>query len=506
MGYIEENYSVLNSYDYSGKPCAYSIVDTLSTPARRILGGFSASLLSQTCDNPMGVGLRVVVAVISLVIFPIALISIVALVIKVCTHPCVRSWEKKKIEVQSKETLEILSQFNSHFSARSYDKAIALVQQQPAILQRQEIGTYFFRIVNHKINQGASWEELQPLLKRLPTSDATRLIRHAVKVALGKEKEPRLLWLSGIHLIKLIQGSMRDHSLASFQELSKELLHNELQILPSDTGWMTALKIDLAGALIDWEDALRKKVSGGTPQMDSLIESSTRAEKCLFLLRSGSLEGVNIFPEIHLLLKCTHKVNDLDVNMLTSLTHEINSFTSSQEEKEYLIRTYFSAVQAAFDSSLHNASITQLLKEEMERTLIMNSLIHLMDNDSFKDAKELESSLDNIKKSEASFFATLKSLDENVLSTGNRVGTQTGLGKQVFGINLRLLINGVVKIRCAQFERLKESPFICLKTQHTKEKITDEEHATLKAWVVEQFESMVNSAGSLNCDSSLPQD
>src|ERR1700722_4679983 len=109
MNLISDNYSVFNNYNYENKHFIISCLDCFSTPLRRVFGGRNICVLSQTYMNEMSTGRKVATVFFSVLIFPVAIISIASLLIKVGTFPFV--WEKKKVKVQTQETWNIINQF-----------------------------------------------------------------------------------------------------------------------------------------------------------------------------------------------------------------------------------------------------------------------------------------------------------------------------------------------------------------------------------------------------------
>lgn len=134
---IEDNYSVLNNYNYKDKSSLYSSLDWLSTPCRRVLGGRNVSVLSQTYENKMSGANKVATVFFSVLIFPVAIVSIASLLIKMATVPWF--WEKKKVKVQSQQTWNIINQFKKAFQNSDYDQAIQIFNQRSEVGKRSDI-------------------------------------------------------------------------------------------------------------------------------------------------------------------------------------------------------------------------------------------------------------------------------------------------------------------------------------------------------------------------------
>ena len=100
-----ENYSVLNNYSYKDKSFFISFLDLLSTPCRRILGGRSVSILSQTYDSKMSGTLKITVLFFSVLIFPVGIVSVASFAIKLATLPWF--WEGKIVKDQTRITCRV---------------------------------------------------------------------------------------------------------------------------------------------------------------------------------------------------------------------------------------------------------------------------------------------------------------------------------------------------------------------------------------------------------------
>lgn len=147
MNFNIENYSVLNSYEYKNKSLTMSTLDWFSTPCRRILGGQNVYLENNTYDIKMMVSARIMTLFISLVILPVAVVS---LAIKVLSFPClwnketvVKTWktaekriqeEKAQIATDAKKRKETSEAFSKAFSERRYKDYIRLALENPSII------------------------------------------------------------------------------------------------------------------------------------------------------------------------------------------------------------------------------------------------------------------------------------------------------------------------------------------------------------------------------------
>lgn len=147
-------FSIFNSYDYKNKSFALAALDKLSTPCRLAFGGKKVYVLSQT-SKETSTSARVAAVFFSVLIFPIAVISISSLVIKAATLPWI--WQKKNVKNQSKQAEEMIKQFNA---TGTYDKAIEILMKSPEIGKNPDVYENFSNIVKTKINENCSFEDI----------------------------------------------------------------------------------------------------------------------------------------------------------------------------------------------------------------------------------------------------------------------------------------------------------------------------------------------------------
>lgn len=243
---IQNDYSILNNYNYTNKSTLDSILDTLSAPCRRVLGGRSVDLFSQTYDSKMMTVFKVLTVVFSILIFPIAIVSTLSLALKLVTRS--QDWEKKKIAEQSTLTWAVIDIFKKSFEDKDYNLAIHTIKENPEIATRSEISDSLFTIINQKINTSASWKEIAPLLKYLSNKHATTLINHAIKTRLMEDYKNDCFHTSANDLLQFIKNSLPDQSLEAFETCYKHLLTNILKLEADPI--INAIKLNFADALI----------------------------------------------------------------------------------------------------------------------------------------------------------------------------------------------------------------------------------------------------------------
>lgn len=245
---IQNNYSILNRYDYENKSPFISSLDWLSAPCRKVLGGRNVCVLSQTYGNQTSTTNKVIIAFFSVLIWPIATISIASLLIKCATCPWI--WERKKVDVQSQQTWDIIDQFDQACKAADTDKAIQTFMKRPEIGKRREIYINFFKLTNQKINEYTPWNNLYPLFSFLQTNDAIELINYAVMMQLKQQYKKGESFISAKEIILFVQNALKPSSLANIEDCYNKIFSNALRIDVNDDLLLNATKMDLADHLI----------------------------------------------------------------------------------------------------------------------------------------------------------------------------------------------------------------------------------------------------------------
>lgn len=249
MGFsIENNYSVLNNYNYNGKSIFSSSVDWLSTPCRRVLGGRNVCVLSQTYEDKMSTTSKIATVFFSVLIFPVAIVSVASLIIKVATFPW--AWETKKVKIQSQETWTIINQFKTVVQKQKYHEGIQIFRKQPEIGERKDIYNDFFKAINCEINNHSPWTKVQEALSLLKSNNAIELIKHAVKTKLSFEYQNDCYLTSGSDINDFIQSSLKNSPVESREVCYKELFSNVLQIDVNEDVILNAIKMDIAAHMI----------------------------------------------------------------------------------------------------------------------------------------------------------------------------------------------------------------------------------------------------------------
>jgi len=244
-------YSAFNSYfddKKLGKSFLYSVSSFLSKPVRRVFGGTDIYISSQTYDNQMSTTKKVVNVFFLVVLFPVGTLSFTCLMIKFATIPW--GWEKRKVKVQSQLTWKALEQFNQAFQKGDLNSAAQSFTQNPDIGKRKEEYDNFFKVINFKINQYASWEDLSVLLRLLGTTGAITLINHAIKVKLSEELKNNCLLTSGDSVLNFIQNSLKFKDISTLEACFNKIFSDALQINVNGDIVLNAIKMDLADHMI----------------------------------------------------------------------------------------------------------------------------------------------------------------------------------------------------------------------------------------------------------------
>lgn len=264
---ILEKYSVLNNYHYNDKPTFMTLLDFFSTPCRRVLGGRNIYVLDLTGEEEMTTAGKVATVVFSILIFPIAAFSIVCFALKLASLPWI--WEKKKITQENKQNRGIIDLFNRAFQSNQLDIALEVAQRNPQVVTNQEISRKLFKVINQKINNGASWEELQTMMPLLSSRDACVLINHAIKLKLSRDFPVNLLTdhtsemrvLEFDQIWQLVHSSLRGVR-ADIQACLKMLISRDkegaLVVDETENPLLNVMKLDLADRLISTLKVMKK--------------------------------------------------------------------------------------------------------------------------------------------------------------------------------------------------------------------------------------------------------
>ena len=370
---IENDYSVLNSYNYNDKLPLLDTLDELSTPCRRVWGGRNICVLSQSDEHLMSTGCRVVTLFFSILIFPIAVVSVASLALKCMMFPWL--WEKEQVRVQSEMARNALHQFGNAFQAGQYDEAIDIVRQHPEIrFHRSEISDNLFTSINQRIDGEVSWEMLAEQLRLLDHNHAIELINEVIRTQLLDEFEENFYLTSADQVIDFVHDSLTDNEIEDIEACYERLLSDALQVDAHDHALLNIIKMDIGNGLIrSLIERKRVHAYGGLTQM-----GITHQETLFRQIMLNGAEEVNddYFPH-YLLLNSENGMSQIEdllqeirdinqrelqwieqINVLLkgeetdfglicrTLQNDLNPFTASVDEKD---QSCFRSVNQCFD-------------------------------------------------------------------------------------------------------------------------------------------------------------
>lgn len=428
---IKDSYSALNNYNYANKSSFISSLDWLSTPCRRVLGGRNVCVISQTYENKMPTAMKVVVVFFSVLIFPVAIVSIASLIIKFATFPFI--WEKKIVQIQSQGIWDVINQFNQACLNKNYDQAILSLKQNPELGKRKEVTDNLFKIINLKINQSAPWSEIQTLLPYLNTSEAIQLINYAVKEKLSNQLKNNCYDLTGADIKLFIGNSLNFYNIKNIEESIKTLVSGALQVTANEDIIHSAIKMDLADQLI--RTLTEMKISNGKNEFESLqaklLETSLRGS--VFQNNKLLMTYYSIFHSADIMQKTSTSIQNIrtanqkgteSLKKLEALLKE-NSNQQSKLESCGLEITKFQKYVNSLESSSGEAEkeFIQLLQNHLTSTL---KLIEFKNqaNPAVEEVKTFDKKLESLKEQTNNLKSLLnskilsfKTFDEQFLLT-----------------------------------------------------------------------------------------
>lgn len=414
---IEKNYSALNNYNYEGKSFLFSSLDWLSTPCRRVLGGRNACVLSLTYGDKMSTARKVATVFLSVLFFPIAIISIASLTLKLATFPWF--WEEKKVKVQSQETWNAIEQFNLAYQNNENDRAFQIVKERPEIGKRSDVTSTLFKVIKRKINNNSSWEKVQTALQLLSSNDAINLINHAVKNKLLDEFKNNSNLTSASQIINFIQNSLKNSRIQTLETCYKELFSDALQIDVSEDILFSAFKMDLADQMI--RSLTQMKISNAKNELERVKAQAeeTLLRHSIFKKEQTYASHYLIFSSAESMQKISAAIQSIfDINQMREqflnkfnaqskfnsqqeqwnaicielkyIKFSLNCLTTSDEEE----KNYIQAVQMLFN---HMIEFIDLLKKNNLSPNELETLIKKITTDFMEQTETFQSLFSDIK-------------------------------------------------------------------------------------------------------------
>ncbi len=376
MSYTDpKNYSVLNSYDFRDKNHVNSFLDWASTPCRRVLGGRNVYLRSLKHEAEMSTAKKVAVIFFSVLIFPIALISLASLAVKVITLPWI--WEKNKMAEQVAKTTNVYNQFILACNQNRHSDALAEIAKVPELAQDITVNRALFTAINRKINNNDSWDEIKDSLKLLSSSDAISLIDHAVKARLANEFNKNYSFIKGDDISDLIKNSLDGKD--ALKECYDKLLSSSLNVdVSSGNVALNARKMELADHVFTFRTRMMQSYAANAieHQAASIFELNERDD--LFGGRSNAgltlqyrmmFKSMPDMQQIHDAVQTTRNVTLIGQDAFDEINDAI---LQSQVNMWSIIRQACSR----FDNALRGACNSQgerkvldLIQEQLKRQI-----------------------------------------------------------------------------------------------------------------------------------------
>ncbi len=359
MDYTDpKNYSILNSYDFSDKNRVNSFLDWASTPCRRVLGGRNVYLKSLQWHDKMSTAKKVAVIFFSVLIFPIAIISLASLAVKVITLPWI--WEKKKMASQVTQTTNAYNQFILACNQNRHNDALTEIAKIPQLAQKRDVNNALFNAINMKINNNDSWDEIQDSLRLLSTGDAVTLIDHAVKLRLDNEFKNNNAFMKGDDISDLMINSLVGKD--AIKECCDKLISSSLNVdVASGKVVLNARKMELADHVFTYRTRMMQNFAENDVEyrLIPIIESNERDN--LFAQSSNAgmtlqyrmmFKSIPDMRQIHDALDDIRSITLLGQNALDAIN---NTISQAQSIDWSMIRQNY----ATFDNAIRGLSISQ---------------------------------------------------------------------------------------------------------------------------------------------------
>ena len=364
---IADDYSAFNNYNYDKKPLFLSTLDWLSTPCRTVFGGRSVDILSQMYENKKSTLEKVKTLFYSILIFPIAFVSIASLVIKLATFPFI--WEKKIVKAQSQQAWKVINEFNEAFKDKEFGKAIQSLIQRPEILDRTSIYDKLFHSLNQLINDSKPWEEIQTSFHFLKNDDALKLINHAVKVKLSDEFKNERYRLQAKDIEHFVQNALAHKSISNIQACFEILFSDALQVNVEEDYIQSAIKMDIADHLM--KSLTRMRVSEAKTELErvSALAEETLLRYSIFQREQSFnnhfliLSDSENMPKISIAVQNLRLINKLGNDYLSKLEDISGKGITNQQIYWNDIRSEFFNFQGSLEKI---AGFTQEEKKYLE--------------------------------------------------------------------------------------------------------------------------------------------
>ncbi len=258
------SYSIFNNYEYSNKSKAVSVLDVLSTPVRRLLGGRNVSMMSFKASEEWsrsqkkgfaivsiiilaaGCSLIPVVPALGIILVSVIAISLFAFAVKALTLPWL--WQKSSVQAEYDATDQKTTDFNTQFDSGHIDEALSILKNHPKLGSIPSVQTRLVKQIQQMIFEQKDKDSIAALIKTLPRKKGIDLVNFYISNTLVKS----VYWLDPYLLNSFIATSLRLEGLAPSKkvELYKKILPR-FALNSADFPIVKYYKMDIANGLIE---------------------------------------------------------------------------------------------------------------------------------------------------------------------------------------------------------------------------------------------------------------
>lgn len=236
-------FSVLNNYNYENKSTFFRHLDKLSSPYRRLFGGRDVDVLNRSVMmSRMSTTRKVVIVMLSIVLFPAALVSLTSLLIKSIAY----RGEKEKIQSQFDISNKFFRDFHEQCGRKDFDLAYKTIKERPQLIKLDSAAENLEELIHYKIKQKTAFVEIPELIRLAKTDKILKLIQDAIE----GQFQCQLLALSGDEIFQFICQSLPYFSEKNIQLCVKTICEEVLTIKETDEILLIANKLTLAHELL----------------------------------------------------------------------------------------------------------------------------------------------------------------------------------------------------------------------------------------------------------------
>lgn len=233
------HYSIFNNYEYSSKNKLQVFLDRASTPVRLILGGRNINLLN--CEEEQGASTtkKVLLLALSIIFFPVGLISSAALLLKTALLP--HLFEKPSMIEEYKKTQSLIQEKLSQSASDFLNGYV----QYPILHTRKDIKNKLFSSLQEKVQHPNLEEVTFNLFSLLSAEEKITLIVSYVKNLYHPEDDMDLFKIDTTSLIVTIHKLYPNCPLKEKVELFEKIVRETCRINESPNYLYSLFKADL---------------------------------------------------------------------------------------------------------------------------------------------------------------------------------------------------------------------------------------------------------------------